>query len=82
MVVLTTKYSDRFVDARQLRSPMILTILSKAIQQIEPGQILALCASDPEAKREVSAWCKQSGNRLLETMEQQQLVTFYIRRRP
>ncbi len=79
--MLAPTYSDRFVDARHLPPRMVLMTLSKAIQQIDEGHILALSVSDPEARREIPAWCEKTGHQLLETTERHGLVTFYIQRR-
>lgn len=80
MVVLTSRYSDRFVDVRHLTPPMILMTLSKAIRQIDCGQILAACATDTDTRREIPAWCETIGARLIETTERHGLLTFYIQR--
>lgn len=79
-VMLTSTYSDRFLDARGQATPMILMTVAKALKQLAIGQILAVCATDNDAKREIPAWCAKSGNRILETIERQGIMTFYIQR--
>jgi tRNA 2-thiouridine synthesizing protein A len=68
------------LDARGQTTPMILMTVAKAVKQLNKGQILAVCAMDNDAKREIPAWCARSGNQILETTARHGLLTFYIQR--
>lgn len=78
--MLTSVFSDRFVDARQMLAPMVIMTVSRAILQIDAGQVLAVCTTDPDTKTEIPAWCAKTGARLLDTTERNGLLTFYIQR--
>lgn len=78
--MLTSTYTDRFLDVRNQATPVMIMSLAKAMKQLGKGQILAVCAKDNDAKRAIAAWVAKTGNCVLETTERQGLLTFYIQR--
>jgi TusA-related sulfurtransferase len=71
---------DRAIDARDQMCPMPVLMLAKAIKQLEPGQILAISATDQGAKKDIPAWAEKTGHRLLQMQEAQGVLTFYIQK--
>jgi tRNA 2-thiouridine synthesizing protein A len=58
--------ADAYLDCRELRCPLPIVKLSKAIKQMQPGQTLAVEASDPAFKSDLQAWLRTMGHELLE----------------
>jgi len=78
--MVTTKAVDRYVDAKGLMCPMPVLTLAKAMKELQPGQVLALSATDLGAKRDIPAWAEKTGNTLLETIEEDGVLTFYLKK--
>lgn len=76
----TTQAIDRYVDAKGQMCPMPVLTLAKAMKQLQPGQVLALSATDLGAKRDIPAWAEKTGNTLLETVEEDGVLTFYLKK--
>jgi tRNA 2-thiouridine synthesizing protein A len=76
----TTYQIDKTVDARGQVCPMPIVTLAKAFKDLAPGQILALMATDPGAKKDVAAWAEKTGNLLLEMVEDGGVMTFYLKK--
>jgi TusA-related sulfurtransferase len=57
--------SDLVVDATGTACPVPIIELAKAIRRLEAGQLVALLATDPAAKRDVLAWCAATGHQLV-----------------
>jgi len=61
--------ADEYLDCRDMKCPLPIVKLSKAIKQMTAGQIIAVEASDPAFKSDVQAWVKTMGCELLEFVE-------------
>ncbi|MDH4208731.1 MAG: sulfurtransferase TusA family protein, partial [Anaerolineae bacterium] len=57
--------ADRTVDYKGLFCPMPIVKVSRAIKEIEVGQVLEMLADDPGSKADMQAWAKQTGNELV-----------------
>jgi TusA-related sulfurtransferase len=73
--------ADVTVDARGLSCPMPVVRTKKAIDTLQPGQVLELLATDKGSMKDVQAWAASTGHEVLETVEQDGVFTFYIRRK-
>ncbi|HEX6799074.1 MAG TPA: sulfurtransferase TusA family protein [Ktedonobacterales bacterium] len=71
---------DRFVDAQGQMCPMPVLSLAKAFRELQPGQVLAISATDQGAKSDIPAWAEKTGNRLLDTTDEQGVLTFYLQK--
>jgi TusA-related sulfurtransferase len=60
--------------------PMPVLTLAKAMKALQPGQVLALSATDLGAQRDIPAWAEKTGNTLLETIEEDGVLTFYLKK--
>jgi tRNA 2-thiouridine synthesizing protein A len=76
----TTYQIAKTVDAKGQVCPMPIVNLAKGFKDLAPGQILALVATDPGAKKDVAAWAEKTGNLLLEMSEEGGAMTFYLKR--
>jgi len=69
---------DQVVDAKGQVCPMPIVTLAKAFKGLASGQTLAITATDPGAKKDVAAWAEKTGNSLLEMVEANGVLTFYL----
>ena len=76
----TTYQIDKTVDAKGQVCPMPIVNLAKGFKDLAPGQILALIATDPGAKKDVAAWAEKTGNTLLDMVEEGSVMTFYLKK--
>ena len=72
---------DREVDARGLNCPLPILRTKKTLNDMKSGQVLRILATDPTALRDFQAFAKQTGNELLQHVEQDGVFTFLLRRR-
>jgi tRNA 2-thiouridine synthesizing protein A len=68
------------IDAKGQMCPMPVLTLAKAIRNLQSGQIVSIIATDLGAKKDIPAWADKTGNTLLETVEENGLLTFYIQK--
>lgn len=71
---------DRTIDARGQMCPMPVLMLAREIKQLQPGDILAISATDQGAKKDIPAWAEKTGNTLLSFTEEGGVLTFYLRK--
>ena len=76
----TTYWVDKNVDAKGQTCPMPVLMLAKAFKELAPGQILAISATDPGSKADVSAWAEKTGNTLLEKVVENGVFTYYLQK--
>lgn len=77
---MTTSF-DKEVDASGLNCPLPILKAKKALAELSSGQVLKLIATDPGAQRDFEAFCKQTGNELVEHHDDGTARTFFLRRR-
>ncbi|MBI2527275.1 MAG: sulfurtransferase TusA family protein [Candidatus Rokubacteria bacterium] len=74
--------ADLALDCRGLACPVPILKLSKAITQIQAGQIIELTATDSGSRDDVPAFCQRTGNALVSTREEGGAFVFYVRKGP
>jgi tRNA 2-thiouridine synthesizing protein A len=79
-LMATTYQITKTVDAKGQVCPMPIVNLAKGFKDLTPGQILALIATDPGAKKDVAAWAEKTGNVLLEMVHEGGVMTFYLKK--
>jgi tRNA 2-thiouridine synthesizing protein A len=72
---------DKTVDYKGLFCPMPIVKVSRAIKEIEVGQVLEMLADDPGSKADMVAWTNQTGHELIEMEEEGGVFKFYVRRK-
>ena len=70
------------LDARLLKCPMPLLKTRQSMRQLSPGEVLHVVASDPGARRDIPAWVGQSGHQLVQQLERDGELHFWIRHMP
>jgi tRNA 2-thiouridine synthesizing protein A len=68
------------VDARGLSCPMPIVKTAQAVKTIPSGAALELLATDGGSIKDVAAWCKATGNELIEQTSDGAVYRFVIRR--
>lgn len=72
--------TKKTLDARGLSCPMPIVKLSQTIKEMNLGDIIEVLASDPSFVPDVEAWCRKTGQTLIEINETPQLIKAYIRK--
>ena len=70
----------RTVDARGQSCPGPLVTLARALRGAERGELFELLVTDPGARSDVPSWAKLSGNELLESSEDGDVLRYVIRK--
>lgn len=70
----------QLIDARGLSCPMPIVKTAQAVKAIPPGAVVELLATDPGSIKDVAAWCRATGNELIEQTSDGALYRFVIRR--
>jgi tRNA 2-thiouridine synthesizing protein A len=69
------------VDARGLSCPMPIVRTAQAAKALASGSIIELLATDPGSTKDLAAWCRSTGNALLEATSDGAVYRFVIRRK-
>ncbi len=72
---------DKDLDARGLNCPLPILRAKKALSDMGSGQVLRILATDIGSVKDFQAFCKQTGNELLEHSEANKEFTFYLKRK-
>jgi tRNA 2-thiouridine synthesizing protein A len=69
------------IDARGLSCPMPIVKTAQAVRTMPSGAAVELLATDPGSIKDVAAWCRATGNELIEQSSDGALYRFVIRRK-
>ena len=69
------------VDARGLSCPMPIVRTAQAVKPMAPGAHLEVLATDPGSVKDFAAWCRSTGNTLVEQTSDGAVYRFVIRRK-
>lgn len=72
---------DVELDARGLNCPLPILRVKKKLQEMDSGQVMKIVATDPGSVKDFHAFCKQTGNALVESGESGGEYTFYIKKK-
>ena len=68
------------LDVKGLKCPLPVLRAKKALAPLEPGAILDVEATDPAALKDFPAFCEMTGNVLLESTAEGEVLRFRIRK--
>lgn len=71
---------DRTLDCSGSLCPMPVIRARKAIDELEPGQVLEVVATDPGARGDFPAFAKNTGHTLLGLEEEGPVIKVYLRK--
>ena len=70
----------RLLIATGLKCPRPLFEVSRALKELETGEVLEVRADDPAFKLDIEAWCRRTGNQLVELRRDEDIYQAVVRR--
>ncbi|MGB0919894.1 MAG: sulfurtransferase TusA family protein [Alphaproteobacteria bacterium] len=67
------------IDATGLRCPMPVLKARRALEGMQPGEVLEIKATDPVAPLDMQHFCNEAGHTLVSSVEEDGIYTFCIR---
>jgi len=77
---MTTLQADKELDCSGMLCTVPVIKTSKAIKEIQVGQVLKMISTDPGAPPDMVAWARQTGNELLDSHQEDKKYIFYFKR--
>jgi len=71
---------DKVMDLKGLPCPMPVVKVSKGIKEVDVGQVIEAISTDPGSLADFPAWARTSGNEILDTVQADGVIKFYIKR--
>ena len=71
---------DHVLDAKGLACPMPIVKTKKAVNELQPGQVLEIQATDKGSKADLKAWANSVGHQYLGTVEEGGVLKHYLRK--
>lgn len=68
------------LDAKGLACPMPIVKTKKAMNTLEPGQVIEVQATDKGSKADIKAWAESTGHQYLGTIEEGDVLKHYLRK--
>ncbi len=68
------------LDTKGMNCPLPILKTRKAIKEIATGDTLQVLSTDPGSVQDFEAFCHSTGNELLESVEQNGIFMFLIRK--
>ena len=72
--------ADQLLDAKGLNCPLPILRAKKALKDLPTGGTLEILATDPGAVKDFEAFCRTTGNELVESKSGGGVFSFLIRR--
>lgn len=72
--------ADQILDAKGLNCPLPILKAKKALKDVPIGGTLQVLATDPGAVKDFEAFCRTTGNDLLESRTEGKQFEFLIKR--
>ncbi len=72
--------TDQLLDAKGLACPMPIVRTKKAINDLLPGQVLEIQATDKGSTADLKAWAQSTGHQYLGTIEEDGVLKHYLRK--
>jgi tRNA 2-thiouridine synthesizing protein A len=72
--------ADQVLDTKGLNCPLPILRAKKALKDVPVGGTLQVLATDPGAVKDFEAFCRTTGNQLLDWKEDNKVFSFMIKR--
>jgi tRNA 2-thiouridine synthesizing protein A len=72
--------ADVVVDASGQSCPMPVIMAAKAIKELVSGQTMLIKATDAGARSDIPSWVEMTGNELISSEEQGDVLLFSVRK--
>ncbi|MDJ0863844.1 MAG: sulfurtransferase TusA family protein [Gammaproteobacteria bacterium] len=70
----------KVLDLQGLLCPIPVVKVSKAVKDINIGEVIEATATDPGVMMDIPAWCKSSGNEMVKMAKEDGIFRFVVRR--
>ncbi|WP_102224192.1 sulfurtransferase TusA family protein [Acidimangrovimonas sediminis] len=71
--------ADQVLDAKGLNCPLPILRAKKALKDMPTGAVLQIDATDPGSVKDFEAFCRTTGNEMMEHSEKAGVYTFLIK---
>jgi tRNA 2-thiouridine synthesizing protein A len=71
--------ADQVLDVKGLNCPLPILRAKKALKDMPMGSTLEVLATDPGAVKDFEAFCRTTGNELMDSKQDGDLYTFLIK---
>lgn len=71
---------DSTLDAQGMNCPLPILKAKKALNELDAGGVLKILATDPGSMADFEAFCRTTGNELMESSEDSGVYTYLIKR--
>ncbi len=68
------------LDTKGMKCPLPVLRARRAMKLVEPGGLLEVHATDPDSVKDFQAFCSQTGNELIDSMQESGEYHFNVRR--
>ncbi|HAQ08660.1 MAG TPA: hypothetical protein DCR24_14540 [Bacillus bacterium] len=72
--------ADKTLDAKGLACPMPIVKTKKMINDLKPGQVIEVQATDKGSTADLKAWAESTGNQYLGTITEGEVLKHYLRK--
>lgn len=72
--------ADQTLDAKGLNCPLPILNAKKALKTMDNGQTLEVLATDPGSIKDFEAFCRTTGNKMVEQAQDGSVFRFVIER--
>jgi len=69
------------LDLKGLSCPLPIVKTAQGMKEVESGQLVEVLATDPGSVADFNAWCKSTGNELVEQGNEGGVFRFVIRKK-
>src|SRR3990172_3583300 len=77
---MTTLQEDKLLDCSGMLCPVPVIKTSKAIKEMQVGQVLKMVSTDPGAPPDMVAWARKTGNKLRASNKEGKHYFFFSRK--
>lgn len=78
--MVSTLIVDKSIDCKGLSCPMPIVRTKKAMEEINPGQVLEVVATDPGSVADVKSWADRTGHQFIGTTSEDGVFKHYLRK--
>lgn len=78
--ILNAIKTDFVLNAQGLSCPMPIVKTKKSMNELQPGQVMEVQATDPGSRADIQAWAKSTGHQYLGTIEEGKVLKHYLRK--
>ncbi len=71
---------DRLLDCSGMLCPMPIVNTTKAMKELQPGQVLKMISTDAGSPPDIEAWSRQTGNELLLSATDGNKFVFFLKK--